>query len=239
MRAVDQDGRAAPDHLEPARRAHRWRTPPGPRRRRAHLVGRAEERLDRGERAGGVAGLMLAVQRQEDLVVEAGECPAASSSWPPTATRARPHPEVEPLARRSSRRPRSRARARTAPPPRAGPPRSRSRRRGSGPPSRSRSPRSSSPRIPTWSRPIGVTTATGASITFVASQRPPRPTSTTADVDRRVGERGERHRGQELEERDAVGVPARRRARQRRDLVVDLGEPLRRRAARRRRRSAR
>ena len=31
-----------------------------------------------------------------------------------------------------------------------------------------------------WSTPIGVITATGASTTLVASQRPPRPTSTTA-----------------------------------------------------------
>ena len=31
-----------------------------------------------------------------------------------------------------------------------------------------------------WSSEIGVTTATGASITFVASQVPPRPTSMTA-----------------------------------------------------------
>ena len=38
----------------------------------------------------------------------------------------------------------------------------------------------SSPRYSTWSTPIGVMTATGASTTLVASQRPPRPTSTTA-----------------------------------------------------------
>ena len=31
-----------------------------------------------------------------------------------------------------------------------------------------------------WSSPIGVMTATGASTTLVASQRPPMPTSTTA-----------------------------------------------------------
>ena len=37
-----------------------------------------------------------------------------------------------------------------------------------------------SPRYSVWSTPIGVMTATGALTTLVASQRPPRPTSTTA-----------------------------------------------------------
>ena len=36
------------------------------------------------------------------------------------------------------------------------------------------------PRYSVWSMPIGVITATGASTTLVASQRPPMPTSTTA-----------------------------------------------------------
>ena len=36
------------------------------------------------------------------------------------------------------------------------------------------------PRYSVWSIPIGVMTATGASTTLVASQRPPIPTSTTA-----------------------------------------------------------
>ena len=36
----------------------------------------------------------------------------------------------------------------------------------------------SSPRYSTWSSAIGVTTATVPSATFVASQRPPSPTST-------------------------------------------------------------
>src|ERR1700742_4266924 len=40
-------------------------------------------------------------------------------------------------------------------------------------------PAMSSPRYSTWSRLIGVITATGASITLVASQRPPKPTSMT------------------------------------------------------------
>ncbi len=40
-------------------------------------------------------------------------------------------------------------------------------------------PAMSSPRYSTWSTLIGVITATGASITLVASQRPPSPTSIT------------------------------------------------------------
>ena len=36
------------------------------------------------------------------------------------------------------------------------------------------------PRYSVWSTPMGVMTATGASTTLVASQRPPMPTSTTA-----------------------------------------------------------
>ena len=42
-----------------------------------------------------------------------------------------------------------------------------------------------------WSRPTLVTTATTPSATLVASQRPPRPTSMTGDVDRAVGEPAE------------------------------------------------
>ena len=60
-------------------------------------------------------------------------------------------------------------------------------------------PAMSSPRYSTWSMLIGVITATGASITLVASQRPPRPTSIDRDVDGRIGERRERHRGEDLE----------------------------------------
>ena len=41
-------------------------------------------------------------------------------------------------------------------------------------------PARSEPRYSTWSTPIGPTTATRASATFVASQVPPRPTSSTA-----------------------------------------------------------
>ena len=58
--------------------------------------------------------------------------------------------------------------------------------------------------------PIGVTTATCASATLVASQVPPMPDLDDGDVDRRVGEGGERHRGQHLEERQPAPAAGRR-----------------------------
>ena len=51
-----------------------------------------------------------------------------------------------------------------------------------------------------------VSTTTRASRTFVASSRPPRPASTTADVDLARGELGERRRREHLELRRARGV---------------------------------
>ena len=75
-------------------------------------------------------------------------------------------------------------------------------------------PAMSSPRYSTWSTLIGVITATGASITLVASQRPPRPDFDHRHVDRGIGERGERHRGEHLE-------LAHRRAASRLRLLVD------------------
>ncbi len=58
-----------------------------------------------------------------------------------------------------------------------------------------------SPRNFWWSSATGVTTATSASRTLVASHSPPRPTSTTADVDRGVGEDRVGQRRHHLEER--------------------------------------
>jgi hypothetical protein len=48
------------------------------------------------------------------------------------------------------------------------------------------------------------------------------------DVDRRVGEGRERHRGQQLEERESIRVSAVDDLDERRDVVVDLGKALRR-----------
>ncbi len=44
--------------------------------------------------------------------------------------------------------------------------------------------------------------ASGARIVFVASRRPPSPTSITREIDARVAKRDERRRGQRLEERE-------------------------------------
>ena len=66
VRGVEQDHRAAPDDLEPARRGR-------PAERVADQVGVerlvAEERLDRGQGRGGVLRLVRPVEREEDVVV--------------------------------------------------------------------------------------------------------------------------------------------------------------------------
>ncbi len=75
---VQQDGGAAPDDLQPARGADAGEA-------LADLVGvelpaagaaDAEERLDGGQREGRVLGLVLAVQRQEDVLVLLAADPA-------------------------------------------------------------------------------------------------------------------------------------------------------------------
>ena len=67
---------------------------------------------------------------------------------------------------------------------------------------------------------------TAASATLVASQVPPMPDLDDGGVDRGVGERRERHRGDELEERQRVPAGPVDDRGVRLDLVVDLDEPL-------------
>ena len=57
----------------------------------------AEERLDGGERHGGVVRLVRAVQRQEDLLVLPAE-PAQGDQLPADGDLPRDDPELQPLA---------------------------------------------------------------------------------------------------------------------------------------------
>ena len=57
----------------------------------------AGERLDRGDRAGGVLGLVGAIERQEDLVVRRPE-PRHADQLPTDARQSLGHAELEPLA---------------------------------------------------------------------------------------------------------------------------------------------
>ena len=56
-----------------------------------------------------------------------------------------------------------------------------------------------SPSHSVWSSPIGVITQVLACSTLVESSAPPRPDLDHGHVDRRVGERGQRHRGGHVE----------------------------------------
>ena len=84
-----------------------------------------------------------------------------------------------------------------------------------------------SPSHSVWSSPMGVITQVLACSTLVESSAPPRPDLDDGDVDRRVGERGQRHRGRHVEVGEAlVTGPLVEEAGDRRHLVVDLDELL-------------
>ena len=171
--------------------------------------------------------LVRAVQRQEHLVVVAAAGPAARSSWPPTASSRLDTPNSRPS--RATVAPTSAAR-RSSTSARLdrllGQDGDRARLDDAGL-LRRRSPRPCR-RGTRVVQGDGVTTATAPSATLVASQVPPMPTSTTRDVDRRVGEHRERHAGEHLEERQPA--PSLRSSSTSvevgRDLVVGLDEAL-------------
>ena len=145
------------------------------------------------------------------------------------------HPPPPPGARPRSRRPRAAGSRRPRGPARRAPP---SRRR----PARRRRPGRPGLMIPAFSTAIvagavaevasrgrprsGVTTATEPSATLVASHDPPMPTSTTATSTGRVGERGERHADDGLEERQRVRLVGVDEVEERRDVEVGLDERL-------------
>ena len=174
------------------------------------------EGLDRRDRAGGVVRLMGAVQRRKTSSY-VPPSPDTEISWPPTAGARCEHPELDALARH--------------------------RRADLGGPAQQHlgdldlllgehgdapglmipafstaTSAGVSPSSGEWSTPTGVTTATAASTMLVTSHVPPsRPRRRR--VDRGVRERGERHRGDGLEERQRVRRrrrPARRTAAPRR-----------------------
>ena len=199
---VEHDGRAAPDHLEPAGRGDLAQ-----RARHEVAVERllADERLDRGEGDDGVLGLVGAVQREEER--------RRSGRAAPAARRPGRRPPA-PATRRRSRRPRG-----------PGWRRPRQHRRSSTSatsgvcsaitavapalmiPAFSRAICSGeSPRNWAWSTPTGSTTATWPSATLVASHDAAQADLDDGHLDRGVGERGVRHADDGLEERQRVGL---------------------------------
>ena len=98
---------AAPDDLQAARAS--VTSANAARTTSSSSTPRPEERLDRGERHGGVLGLVGAVERQEQVVVAPPAAPAGSDTWPPTAGVRRATPNSRPS--RASVAPTSAARA--------------------------------------------------------------------------------------------------------------------------------
>ena len=90
------------------------------------------------------------------------------------------------------------------------------------------------PRKWVWSMSIGVTTATCGVGDVGGVPGAAHPDLEHGDVDRGVGEGGERHRGQHLEERQPDVVPRVDQVQVGRHVVVRRDEPLRRRSAARR-----
>ena len=82
------------------------------------------------------------------------------------------------------------------------------------------------PRYDAWSTPIGVTTATAASATLVASQAPPMPTSTTATSTGASANAAYAIADDGLEEAQRVGLGRVDQVRVRRDVVERADELL-------------
>ena len=92
VRGVDEHGRRPADDLQPTRRGHVGEPLPHDVEVEP-LLAATEERLHRDQRGRGVAGLVLAVQRQEDVRVVAGE-PAQRQLLPAERDLARGDAEV-------------------------------------------------------------------------------------------------------------------------------------------------
>ena len=165
------------------------------------------QRLERGDRAGGVEQLVGAAQRRIGQAVIArcaAAAPSATAGGRPRALKSRPTshrsaPMRLAVGEHAGRRQRVADDRRPA-------------RRASRAPSRARSTSRSGPRYSMWSRSMLVITAQSASKALTASSRPPRPTSRITRSSARLRQRARDGQRRELEigQRQCRRAPPRR-----------------------------